>query len=129
MRYFGNRRVHPLGENNFVIVCNRYGCEFRWVPVVLLQKHRRLIMTHLRTYPRTKCKLTHLNLCMCMYKHILSDLKHSNRFGPKVARLFNFIEDIRGSKDNSISWSEVRTHCGIDQFSGSRKFNLPQMTA
>ena len=31
-------------------------------------------------------------------------------FGPKVVRLFNFIEDIRGSKDNSISWTEVQFH-------------------
>merc|ERR1719182_634960 len=35
------------------------------------------------------------------------NLSEDEVFGPKVVRLFNFIEDIRGSKDNSISWTEL----------------------
>merc|ERR1719326_2895900 len=35
------------------------------------------------------------------------NLSEDEVFGPKVTALFNFIEDIRGSKDNSISWTEL----------------------
>lgn len=37
----------------------------------------------------------------------LVNLCDDDEFGPKVVQLFNFIENIRGSKDNSISWTEV----------------------